>query len=76
MNPDQYDNPRFQSDFYRDNFHKLLTLVVLEVFIVVGLLVAIIWVIFAQPVSQFYATTTSGNILPLKQNVAFSNSNS
>jgi membrane-anchored glycerophosphoryl diester phosphodiesterase (GDPDase) len=65
MNPEQRDNPKFQSDFYRDSFHKLLILVILEVFVIVGLLLAITWFILFQPGSHFYATTTGGNILPL-----------
>jgi hypothetical protein len=65
MNSDLQDNPKFQSDFFRDSFRKVLGLIVIEVFVILGLLLAITYFVFFQPGSHYYVTTTGGIVLPL-----------
>jgi hypothetical protein len=65
MNSDLMDNPKFQSDFYRDSFRKTLFLIMLEVVIIFCLLLAITYKVIFQAPNNYYATTTGGTILPL-----------
>lgn len=56
---------RFQSDFYRNCYRKSLNVLLLSIFIMLCLIAAIVYVIFAQPVSGYYASTTNGQIIPM-----------
>jgi intracellular multiplication protein IcmL len=59
--------PRYKSDFYRDNYRKILRALVLAL-IVIGLLVAvIIYMVLLNPKPQYYASTVEGRIIPLVQ---------
>ncbi len=56
---------RLQSDFYRDNYHKLLRGIIVLAFVILFLTVAIIrYVLFTVP-PQYYGTATSGQIIPM-----------
>jgi len=55
---------RLNSDFYRDQFHKILRGVMVSVMIIFLLIAALTYVIFFyQPSLQYYANTTDGKIL-------------
>ncbi|MDR3478911.1 MAG: hypothetical protein P4M14_12880 [Gammaproteobacteria bacterium] len=56
---------RLQSDFYRDSYHKLLRFVIFEIFIMLLLISAIVYFVVFQPLSHYYATTTTGLVIPL-----------
>lgn len=55
--------PRLQSDFYRDQYRKVLNWLIMAVFIMFALIAAIIYFILFQPTQAFYANTTDGKIL-------------
>lgn len=56
---------RLQSDFYRDQFRKILRWLFGTVFITYALIAIIIYLILFQPTQHYYANTTEGRILPM-----------
>jgi hypothetical protein len=61
----RHEIARLQSDFYRDQFRKILRWLLGSVFIIFVLLGAIIYVILARPSIQYYANTTNGQLLDM-----------
>jgi hypothetical protein len=59
----RHDIPRLQSDFYRDQFRKILGWLVYSVVIIFLLIAAIIYLILFQPPQSYYANTSEGKIL-------------
>ncbi len=59
------DIARLQSDFYRDCYHMVLKWLIVESIIILLLIVGIIFFVVAQPVPQYYATTSAGLIIPM-----------
>lgn len=59
------ENARLQSDFYRDNYYKILKGILLALIVIMLLVLAIIYfVVFTAP-PQYYGTATSGQIIPM-----------
>lgn len=56
---------RLQSDFYRDQFRKMLRWLMASVVIMFIMIAAIIYLILAQPTQYFYANTANGKILAM-----------
>ena len=56
---------RFQSDFYRDNYYKMLRILIVTNVINVLLVLAIIYFVLFKPAPDFYATTLGGQIIPM-----------
>lgn len=56
---------RLQSDFYRDQFRKILHWLVGALLIILILIAGIIYLILFEPPIHFYANTTDGKILPM-----------
>ena len=56
---------RMQSDFYRDAYRRSLIALLLSIFVMLCLIVAIIYTILHQPKAGYYASTTSGRIIPM-----------
>lgn len=65
MLSERRDNARLQSDFYRDQFRKMLRLLIVCIGIMFILIAAIIYFILFQPAPDFYANTTEGKILKM-----------
>jgi len=64
----RHEIARLQSDFYRDQFRKILHWLVVTVVIIFLLLAAILYDLFLyQPVVHYYANTISGKILDMPQ---------
>lgn len=59
------DNARLQSDFYRDQFHKMLHWLMGAVVVMFVLILAIIYTILFQPSVRYYANTASGRIMSM-----------
>jgi hypothetical protein len=55
----------FQSDFYRDNYHKMLRQLIVATMIMLLLVVTIIYFILTSPPTKYYGTTTQGQIIPM-----------
>ena len=58
---------RYHSDFYRDNYHKMLRWLLMSSFVMLLLIAAIIYSILSTHPSQYYASTTEGEIIPMVQ---------
>lgn len=56
---------RLQSDFYRDQFRRLLRWLMISVVIVLLLNVVILYLILFPASEHYYANTTEGKILPM-----------
>jgi hypothetical protein len=61
----RHEQARLQSDFYRDCYHKMLRLLLIEVGVMLLLILAIIYIILFEVKPLYYATTTSGQIIQL-----------
>lgn len=56
---------RVRNEFYRDNYRRIIAILLLA-FLIIGLLVgALIYVVTHPPAPKYFATDTSGRILPL-----------
>jgi hypothetical protein len=58
---------RLQSDFYRDQYRKILRWIMGAVFIILALIITIIYLILFEPKRPYYANTTDGKILAMPQ---------
>ena len=56
---------RYHLDFYRDNYHKMLNVLLFLSFVMLVLIGAIIYFILFNPQPQYYASTTQGLIIPM-----------
>jgi hypothetical protein len=65
MISDRERQGRYQSDFYRENYHKLLNALILSCVIVVMLIAAIIYFILQHHEPTYYATTLGGSIISM-----------
>lgn len=54
-----------QSDFYREQFHKMLRALIFCIVIIFVLIGANIYFILFQPMQNFYANTQEGKILAM-----------
>ncbi len=59
------DIPRLQSDFYRDQFRKVVRWLIVSVFLMIALIFMIIYFILFQPTQEYYANTIEGRILDM-----------
>lgn len=56
---------RLQSDFYRDQYRKMLRWLVAAILVMYLLLFAIAYLILFKPTPQYFANTTDGRILSM-----------
>jgi uncharacterized membrane protein (DUF106 family) len=64
----RHEIARLQSDFYRDQFRKVLRWLVITIIIIFLLLAAILYDLFLfQPERHYYANTIDGKILEMPQ---------
>jgi hypothetical protein len=54
---------RLQSDFFRDQFRRMVRWLMMSVLVMLVLIAAIIYSILVQPSRSYYANTTEGRIL-------------
>lgn len=57
--------PRYQSIFYRDYYHKLLNALMISCFIVLVLIATIIYLLLKHPSPHYYGTSLGGQIIPM-----------
>lgn len=57
----------FQIDFYRRSFHKIVRALNVLSLLMVVLIIGIIYFVLFKPPSPYYGTTTTGQIIPMKQ---------
>ena len=65
----RHESARLYSDFYRDQFRKILRWLMVSVFIMFILIAGIIYLILFHPAQQYYANTTEGKILLMPKQV-------
>lgn len=61
----RHEIARLQSDFYRDQFRKILRWLFIAAFTILILVCAIIYMIVFHPADRYYANTVDGIILPM-----------
>lgn len=61
----RHEIARLQSDFYRDQFRKILRWLIGSICIMFLLIAAIVYAIFFQPTVDYYANTSDGKILDM-----------
>lgn len=54
-----------QSDFYRDQYHRILRWLMAALLIIFLLIATIIYLILFQPPQKYYANTTDGKIIDM-----------
>jgi multisubunit Na+/H+ antiporter MnhB subunit len=64
----RHEIARLQSDFYRDQFRKILRWIMYAMVIIFLLIAAIIYFILFQPKQSYYANTVDGKILAMPRN--------
>ena len=55
--------PSLQSDFYCQQFHKMLRWLMVTIGIMFILIMVTLYLVFFQPQQQYYANTSDGKIL-------------
>lgn len=58
--------PKFQYNFYRTQYHKMLRALIFNFALILCLIVAIIYFATFQPASHYYATTLNGQVIPIQ----------
>lgn len=61
----RHELARLQSDFYRDNYYKLLRRLTIAIVIMILLILVMIYLVVTVPSRQYYATTSTGQIIPM-----------
>ncbi len=56
---------RFQSDFYRDCYYKMLRNIILSALVIFVLIFAVIYYILFTVPPVYYGTATTGQIIPM-----------
>jgi hypothetical protein len=63
----RHELSRLQSDFYRDQFRKILRWLVVSIVMIVALLLVIAYLVLFRPPIRYYANTIDGQILEMPQ---------
>lgn len=61
----RHEIARLQSDFYRDQFRKILRWLITALFIIFALIATVIYLILFHPTPRYYANTSEGLILAM-----------
>lgn len=61
----KYEIARMRAELHRDNYRKLLRFLIILNAVTLAMIVCIIYVIFFQPSPTYFATTSTGLIIPL-----------
>jgi hypothetical protein len=59
----KHEIARLQSDFYRNQFRKILRWLMMSIFVMYALIAAIFYFILVAPPQSYYGNTTDGKIL-------------
>jgi intracellular multiplication protein IcmL len=65
MSTDALELVRLRNNFYRDNYRRLVGILLVLIFINLGLIGSIVYLITHRPAPQYFATSTDGRITPL-----------
>ncbi len=62
---DRHEVPRYQSDFYRTNYNKIVRWLFVSSLIMLFLILVIIYFELFVPSVKYYASTTTGQLIEL-----------
>ncbi|OGT38596.1 MAG: hypothetical protein A3F12_06900 [Gammaproteobacteria bacterium RIFCSPHIGHO2_12_FULL_38_14] len=65
----RHEKASFQSDFYRDQFRKLLRWLIVAIVVIFILIAAIIYFVLFAPPEPYYISTTEGRVISISQHV-------
>lgn len=65
MPEDALETVRLRNNFYRDNYRRLVGMLLLMIIINIGLLGGIVYLVTHRPTPQYFATSADGRIIPL-----------
>ncbi len=61
----KYEVARMRAELHRDNYRQLLRFLIFLNVVTLVLIASIIYVVFFHPTPTYYATTSTGLVLPL-----------
>lgn len=61
----RHENARLQSDFYRDQFRKMLRFLFLLILLLFVMLAGVIYLILFRAPEHYYANTSEGKIMEM-----------
>jgi hypothetical protein len=61
----RHEIARQQSDFYRDCFRKTMNWILASIILMICVILVIIYVVLTQPKAQYYASTITGQVIPM-----------
>ncbi len=56
---------RLRNDFYRDNYRRIVSILLLSFMIIILLIGSMVYILTHPPAPKYFATSTSGRIVPL-----------
>lgn len=65
----RHEIARLQSDFFKNQYRRILRWIIASVVIMFALIAAIIYLVLFRPAQYYYANTTSGRILEMPKQV-------
>ncbi len=60
------ESERIRNHFYRDNYRRLIKILLLCLFVIVMLVGVIFYLVMTIPSETYYASTEDGRVIPLK----------
>ncbi len=64
-NDDALELIRLRNNFYRDNYRKVVTALLVALIAIIVLVCGIVYLVMDRPAPTYFATTDSGNIIPI-----------
>jgi len=64
-NDDALELVRLRNNFYRDNYRKVVSALLVALLAIIALVGAIVYLVMDRPAPTYFATTDSGNIIPI-----------
>lgn len=56
---------RLRNNFYRDNYRRVVSALLIALLAIIVLVLAVIYLVIDRPAPTYFATTDSGNIIPI-----------
>jgi hypothetical protein len=66
MFADRRQVAQLQSDFYRNQYHRIIRWLIVAIVTIFILIIGILYIILSHPTRQYYASTSEGRILPME----------
>ena len=65
MPQDALELVKLRNNFYRDSYRKVLAGLLLSLFVIIGLVITVAYLVISKPTPKYFASTNSGRIIPL-----------